>query len=206
MSDGGDLDAEVPAASPPADAASDAVPTPETPPVPEIPVHESASPEELTASPIEEREIQAAPAQPEPPEPEPAASEERAVPETAAAPESTATPLASVSSSPPLPETAEKAAVSSVATPATPATPATSAILPISARLGEAFEALRFRKKARLEKILQLAAKEGRIKNDDVEKLLKVSDSTAQRYLNQLVVQAKLRRVGHAKQPHYEPL
>ena len=203
MSDGGDLDAEVPAASPPADAASEAVPTSETPPVPEIPVHESASPEELTASPIEEREIQAAPAVPEPPEPEPVASEERAVPETADAPESTATPPASVSSSPPPLETAEKAAVSSAATPATPAT---SAILPISARLGEALEALRFRKKARLEKILQLAAKKGRIKNDDVEKLLRVSDSTAQRYLNQLVVQAKLRRVGHAKQPHYEPL
>ena len=44
------------------------------------------------------------------------------------------------------------------------------------------------------------------IKNDDVEKLLRVSDSTAQRYLGQLVREGKLRRVGALKQPTYESI
>src|SRR3989344_5194078 len=57
----------------------------------------------------------------------------------------------------------------------------------IKSRLSQAFEALRFRKRAKLDKVLALAAKKGRIKNNDVEKLLRVSDATASRYLAQLV-------------------
>ena len=76
----------------------------------------------------------------------------------------------------------------------------------IKSRLGQALEVLRFRKRAKLDKILAFAAKKKSIKNDDVEKLLKVSDATAQRYLNQLISEGKLRRVGHPKQPTYEPV
>lgn len=96
---------------------------------------------------------------------------------------------------PPAPTISEKAAVSSAAIP-----------VPIHDRLSQAFEALRFRKRARLDKILQLAARKGRIKNDDVEKLLKVSDSTAQRYLNQLVLEGKLHRSGETTNITYKPV
>ena len=76
----------------------------------------------------------------------------------------------------------------------------------ISSYLSAALAKVQFRKRAKLDKILVLAAKKRSIKNDDVEKLLRVSDSTAQRYLNQLVKEGKLRRVGALKQPTYEPV
>ncbi len=195
MSDGEEVGAEVPAASPPAESApevvsassSEVAPVTEPEPVPLPEIEIPVEPETPEASPAPVSDSTPASPQPEPP------------PVSDSAP----TP-------PPTPAPTEKAAVSSAATPAAsqPATPATPPIpdTSIRSRLGEALEAIRFRKRARLDKILQLAAKKRKIKNDDVEKLLRVSDSTAQRYLNQLVVEAKLRRVGHAKQPTYEPL
>lgn len=88
-----------------------------------------------------------------------------------------------------------------------PATIATPPVEPsIKSRLSQAFEALKFRKRARLDKILRLAAKKGRIKNDDVEKLLHVSDSTAARYLKQLVLEAKLFVTKKENDAWYEPV
>jgi predicted HTH transcriptional regulator len=46
-------------------------------------------------------------------------------------------------------------------------------------------EKIRERKTKRLEKILQLASKKGEITNDDVEKLLHISDAIATRYLSE---------------------
>jgi len=49
---------------------------------------------------------------------------------------------------------------------------------------------------------LHLAKEKGEITNDDVEKLLHVSDRSASRYLNELVRQGRLKRIGppsHAK-------
>jgi predicted HTH transcriptional regulator len=66
----------------------------------------------------------------------------------------------------------------------------------------KALEKIRERKSKRLEKILQLASKKGEITNDDVEKLLHVSNRTATRYLDELVKQGRLKRTGppsHAK-------
>jgi predicted HTH transcriptional regulator len=66
----------------------------------------------------------------------------------------------------------------------------------------KALEKIRERKSKRLEKILQLAKEKGEITNDDVEKLLHVSDRAASRYLNELVKQGRLKRIGspsHAK-------
>lgn len=76
----------------------------------------------------------------------------------------------------------------------------------IKSRLNQALEAIRFRKRAKLDKILVLAVKKKSIKNDDVEKLLRVSDTTATNYLNQLVRSGRLKRVGNSHQPSYEPV
>lgn len=98
--------------------------------------------------------------------------------------------------------------------PATPA-PASEPILPppsqsvadtsIRSRLGQALEAIRFRKRAKLDKILALAAKKKSIRNDDIEKLLRVSDSTAQRYLKQLVQEGRLTAIKKGNDAWHEP-
>lgn len=72
--------------------------------------------------------------------------------------------------------------------------------------LTKALETIQFRKRAKLEKIIKLAMEKRSITNDQVEKLLRVSDATATRYLSQLVKDGRLRRVGHQAQPRYEPV
>lgn len=67
-------------------------------------------------------------------------------------------------------------------------------------------EVVRARRAERLEKIVQLAREKRVITNDDVEKLLKVSDSTATRYLNALVLSARLKRSGSDGGAVYEPV
>jgi predicted HTH transcriptional regulator len=68
----------------------------------------------------------------------------------------------------------------------------------------KALEKIRERKSKRLEKILQLAKEKGEITNDDVEKLLHVSDITATRYLNELVKQGRLKRIGPPSRAKYQ--
>ncbi|MDO8522269.1 MAG: hypothetical protein Q7S08_03210 [bacterium] len=67
----------------------------------------------------------------------------------------------------------------------------------------KALNAIQFRRQARLEKIMALAAKKKSIGNDDVEKLLRVSDSTATRYLSVLVRDGKLTRTGFPQAAQY---
>jgi hypothetical protein len=81
-----------------------------------------------------------------------------------------------------------------------------TATITIKDRLYAALEKVQFRKRAKLEKIIVLAKAKRSIKNDDVEKLLKVSDATASRYLRQLVQEGKLRRSGKPEQATYEPI
>ena len=45
-------------------------------------------------------------------------------------------------------------------------------------------------------KILKFLKENGRIANNDVEKLCKVSDSTAERYLNELEKEQKIKQIG----------
>ena len=52
------------------------------------------------------------------------------------------------------------------------------------------------RKEKKLEKILSLFATKDKIANDEVEKLLHVSDATATRYLSELEKQGKVKQVG----------
>ena len=69
----------------------------------------------------------------------------------------------------------------------------------------QANQKIKERKRLRLEKIVQLAQKRGRIVNDDVEKLLHVSNATATRYLSMLVKSGQLKRFGTRGGAWYEP-
>jgi hypothetical protein len=60
---------------------------------------------------------------------------------------------------------------------------------------------IQFRKRKKLDKIMTLFLKYPKITNDEVEKLLHVSDATAARLLAQLVKENKIRKVG--KTGHY---
>jgi len=70
-------------------------------------------------------------------------------------------------------------------------------------------EKLFFRTEKRLAKILELARKKSvkgeSIQNDDIEKLLHVSDSTATRYLKKLSERGQLKNTGNPKWPKYSP-
>ncbi|MDD5032156.1 MAG: winged helix-turn-helix transcriptional regulator [Patescibacteria group bacterium] len=74
----------------------------------------------------------------------------------------------------------------------------------LSALLARAREMIQFRKRKKLEKILELARGKGKITNNDIQKLLRVSDATATRYLSQLVKEGKLTRFGPANNPFYQ--
>ena len=52
------------------------------------------------------------------------------------------------------------------------------------------------RKHKKLERILEVLTTKGKITNDEVEKLLHVSDATATRYLSALEKEGKIQQVG----------
>lgn len=68
----------------------------------------------------------------------------------------------------------------------------------------KAREKIQFRKRAKLEKIISLAQNKGKITNNGVQKLLRVSDATATRYLAELVKQGRLKRVGPTNNASYQ--
>ncbi len=72
--------------------------------------------------------------------------------------------------------------------------------------LSKALAVIQFRKKAKLEKITKLALVKKSITNDQVEKLLRVSDATASRYLLQLLKEGRLKKVGPDGRARYEPI
>lgn len=67
----------------------------------------------------------------------------------------------------------------------------------------KAREIIQFRKRKKLEKIMNLYLKKQSINNDDVEKLLHVSDATATRYLDQLEREGKIQKQGSGKYVSY---
>jgi hypothetical protein len=110
----------------------------------------------------------------------------------------------------PVQPAAEHAEVSSVSVPP-PVSPPTNAPNPIPMPLYKRYlklaqEKIQYRKRAKLEKIVVEARTHGSITNDACEKLLHISDSTAQRYLAQLVKDGRLRRVGDHSETMYEPI
>jgi hypothetical protein len=62
--------------------------------------------------------------------------------------------------------------------------------------LAKAREKLQFRKRKKLDRILVEITKKGKITNNEVEKLLHISDKTAERYLSQLVKEQKIKTNG----------
>ena len=62
--------------------------------------------------------------------------------------------------------------------------------------LSKARATIQSRKKSNLEKIMTELEKKGKVTNDEVEKLLHVSDATATRYLSVLEKEGKIKQVG----------
>ena len=63
---------------------------------------------------------------------------------------------------------------------------------------------IQFNKQKKLDKIIQLTQKNQIITNDDVQKLLYVSNATATRYLVKLVQQGHLTRIGSPRDAKYQ--
>lgn len=72
---------------------------------------------------------------------------------------------------------------------------------------GRFLNTLNIRKRKKLDKIMQAITEAGKITNDDVEKILHVSDATATRYLNFLEKESKIKQVGKTgKYTYYEKI
>ncbi len=82
--------------------------------------------------------------------------------------------------------------------PAATAAPASAPVISHPARdlLVKARATIQDRKHKKLEKILEFLNTKGKISNDEVEKLLHVSDATATRYLSALEKEGKIKQVG----------
>lgn len=71
--------------------------------------------------------------------------------------------------------------------------------------LAKARAKIQSRKRLKLDKVMTLFAKRTHITNDEVEKLLHISDATATRYLESLEKENKIKRIGKTgKYTHYE--
>ena len=77
-----------------------------------------------------------------------------------------------------------------------PATPAPAVAHVGRDLLVKARATIQERKRKKLEKILEALTVKGKITNDEVEKLLHVSDATATRYLSALEKEGKIQQVG----------
>ena len=67
-------------------------------------------------------------------------------------------------------------------------------------------EVVQAKKRARLEKIILLANEKRIITNNDVEKLLKISDATATNYLRELVRAGRIKKTGVRAGTQYETI
>lgn len=67
----------------------------------------------------------------------------------------------------------------------------------------KAREMIQFRKRKKLDKVMGLFLKNQSIRNDDVQKLLYVSDATATRYLDQLEREGKIKKENAGKYLSY---
>lgn len=168
----------------------------ETPPTPEPVIETPSNPEPIPEPVAEPQNIEPAPtAQPvEPLDPEPIPEPQ---PASEPVPEPASTPEPAQASEPaiePEPQPAPQ--------PEPVSAPEPQIIAPVSlisrARelLIKAREAIQFRKRKKLEKIMSLFLKKQSITNDDVQKLLYVSDATSTRYLKQLETEGRIRRQG----------
>ena len=114
-------------------------------------------------------------------------------------PQPTETPTAQIPVSeplPPEPEPISPAPEPPQAAASASATPAPVATHPSRDLLVKARATIQDRKRKKLDKILEALNAKGKITNDEVEKLLHVSDATATRYLSALEKEGKIQQVG----------
>jgi hypothetical protein len=123
------------------------------------------------------------------------------------------TPESSISDAQKEPEnvvSAGEVSIPSAPTPLTPQAPQTQSSAQfnqtgfVKSLLIKAQAKIQFNKQRKLNKIMVFAQKKKIITNDDVQKLLYVSDATATRYLVKLVVQGRLARAGNPRDAKYQ--
>ncbi len=135
-----------------------------------------------------------------PSEAPPPAPEVTPIPEAVADPEPASQPqnepLAQPASAQVEGRSAQTAPFEPMPSPAPPAAPPTLVGHVIRTLKAQADALLQRNKRKKLDKILAEVAERGVITNDRVEKMLRVSDATATRYLSQLTKEGKLRQEG----------
>ncbi|MEI6420400.1 MAG: DeoR family transcriptional regulator [bacterium] len=117
---------------------------------------------------------------------------ETPISEPAPTPEITETPVNSTPNPEPTPQPAQPQP-----TPETQVSPVVS-LQPnfLTNLLTKARESIQFRKRKKLDKIMELVNKKGKVSNNDITNLLRVSDATATRYLNTLEKEGKVKQDG----------
>ncbi len=128
---------------------------------------------------------------PSAPEPAPASAEAPQAPETAQSP----TPTAQMGRNEPLPP--EPDPIEITPEPPSAAAPVQTGILHATRDiLTKARVAIQDHKRKKRDKIMQALNSKNKITNDEVEKLLHVSDATATRYLSALEKEGKIKQTG----------
>lgn len=176
-------------------------------PVPAEPVAPTPEPTTVTIEPITSLEPVAPPA-----EPLPVPAVEEPIPSTIPAPE----PIVPAPSTPVELAPAEIPAAVPEEKPLPVAIPAVETIEDYSLMRpskgfmawlrAKAQVALRALRQKKLNRIMKFFDKKPQVTNDMVEKLLHVSHTTATKYLNILVKEGKLKRVGQGSAIHYEKI
>lgn len=143
--------------------------------------------QEATPAPATPEPVQEATVPVETPSPAPT---EQAAPEI---------PTAQIPADEPLPPESEPIVPTTVPEP--PPVAASAPVVPAPTRasrnlLVKARTTIQDRKRKKLEKIMEVLTAKGKITNDEVEKLLHVSDATATRYLSALEKEGKIQQVG----------
>jgi len=72
--------------------------------------------------------------------------------------------------------------------------------------LAKANAKIQSERQKKLDLLMQSVLKKGKIDNREAQKLLRISDKTAERYLNKLVMQGRLKRSGAGRDVIYTPL
>ncbi len=126
-------------------------------------------------------------------------------PESIPEPETVSTPGAesTVVTEPAVALPGESREVPSRSEPTTSASPSSGTTIPENFP-ARGLAARRARQETKLSKIIDLAKRQEFITNDDVEKLLHISNATATRYLNTLAKSGKLQRIGNSNHAHYK--
>ena len=75
----------------------------------------------------------------------------------------------------------------------------------IRALLAKANAKIQSKRQKKLELLMQSVSKKGKIDNREAQKLLRISDKTTERYLNELVAQGRLERSGAGRDVIYTP-